>query len=182
MVRGICVHDRGHIAGTARYTYDRGYGPIYLAYPYSTPSTWRRIARDIKTRSRTREIGRGNLSGRCDTRRRAAQRRWLPLRRGPTSHASRRRRKGGRFTAFDAVRARRTAMTSTGPRRRRARGPRGCPRHPGARRWRAGIAWRPRVSFTVLGLVGELVGEAWQMPRRRRSGRCLRVDRCENPV
>ena len=63
-----------------------------------------------------------------------------------------------------------------------ARGPRGCPRRPGARRWRAGIAWRPRVSFTVLGLVGELVGEAWQMPRRRRSGRCLRVDRCENPV
>ena len=54
MVRGICVHDRGHIAGTARYTYDRGYGPIYLAYPYSTPSTWRRIARDIKTRSRRR--------------------------------------------------------------------------------------------------------------------------------
>ena len=42
------------IAGTARYTYDRGYGPIYLAYPYSTPSTWRRIARDIKTRSRRR--------------------------------------------------------------------------------------------------------------------------------
>ncbi len=54
MVRGICVHDRGHIAGTARYTYDRGYGPIYLAYPYLTPSTWRRIARDIKTRSRRR--------------------------------------------------------------------------------------------------------------------------------
>ena len=82
----------------------------------------------------------------------------------------------------DAVRALRSATTPTGPHRGRARGPRGCPRRPGARRWRAGIAWRPRVSFTVLGLVGELVGEAWQMPRRRRSGRCLRVDRCENPV
>ena len=53
----------------------------------------------------------------------AARRRWLPLRRGPTSHASLRWHKGGRFTAFDAVRARRTATTSTGPHSGRRSGP-----------------------------------------------------------
>ena len=61
----------------------------------------------------------------------AARRRWLPLRRGPTSHASLRWRKGGRFTAFDAVRARRTATTSTGPHSGRRSGPVGLNQAPG---------------------------------------------------
>ena len=177
MVRGIlCSRSRAY----------RGHCPIYLRSRVRADISGLPLldAIDVAThcaRYKNEESDPGDRAGKL-VGRRAAQRRWLPLRRGPTSHASRRRRKGGRFTAFDAVRARRTATTSTGPCRGRARGPRGCPRRPGARRWRAGIAWRPRVSFTVLGLVGELVGEAWQMPRRRRSGRCLRVDRCENPV
>ena len=61
----------------------------------------------------------------------AARRRWRPLRRGATSHASRRWRKGGRFTAFDAVRARRTATTSTGPHSGRRSGPVGLNQAPG---------------------------------------------------
>ena len=46
----------------------------------------------------------------------------------------------------DAVLALRNATTPTAPVRGRlgtARGPRGCPRRPGARRWRTGVGWRP---------------------------------------
>ena len=65
---------------------------------------------------------------------------------GSTPHASRRWRRGGRTLPRDGVRALRTATTPTSPVRGRlatARGPRGCPRCPGARRWRAGVNGRP---------------------------------------
>ena len=46
----------------------------------------------------------------------------------------------------DAALALRSATTPTAPVRGRldtSRGPRGCSRRPGARRWRAGVGWRP---------------------------------------
>ena len=81
----------------------------------------------------------------------SAARDCMPLqpaqpRRGLTPHASRRWRRGGRTLPRDGVRALRTATTPTSPVRGRlatARGPRGCPRCPGARRWRAGVNGRP---------------------------------------
>ena len=80
----------------------------------------------------------------------SAARDCMPLqpaqpRRGLTPHASRRWRRGGRTLPRDGVRALRTATTPTSPVRGRlatARGPRGCPRCPEARRWRTGSDWR----------------------------------------
>ena len=71
----------------------------------------------------------------------------------------------------DAVLALRNATTPTAPVRDRlgtARGPRGCPRRPGARRWRAGVGGRPpRRPSPRKPLAGAVLEVSPVAPRRR---------------
>ena len=87
-------------------------------------------------------------------------------------------REGGPFTTLDAVPTLRNAMTSTAPvrgRRDTARGPRGCPRRPGARRRRRRIEWRPPQRRAPRWPLSGAVLEVSPVPSRKRPTKSKRA-------